>query len=204
MTENLLLERVTRLVTPIVEDLRLDLYDVEMRSGTLLVTLDTPAGAPGGVALDTLALASRLISKELDAADPIPGHYTLEVSSPGLERSLRAPRHFRREVGKVVAVRLKDVGNAERRLRGELVAAEDEQVTVRLEEPASAAGEERTIRYEQIDRARTVYDWTPAPKPGKGPGKRAAKQREEHLTDTVTDTVTEAVPETVTETTEVP
>ena len=92
-----------QLVAPIASDLGLDLYDVEQRGGTLRVTLDTPAGADAGVTLDELALASRLVSRELDQADPIPGRYTLEVTSPGVERALRTPAHFQRELGKVVA-----------------------------------------------------------------------------------------------------
>ncbi len=169
MTESALVSTVTRLVAPIAADLRLDLYDVEMHGGVLRVTLDTPAGSAGGVSLDTLSLASRLIGKELDAADPLPGRYTLEVSSPGLERALRTPAHYRREIGKTVAIRLRDVVNDQRRLQGDLLAADDATVTVRLTEPAAAAGEERTLSYDHIDRARTVFAWGPAPKPGKGP-----------------------------------
>ena len=84
-------------------DLGLDLYDLEQRGGTLRVTLDTPAGSESGVTLDVLALASRLMSKELDQHDPIPFRYTLEVTSPGVERALRTSAHFQREIGKLVA-----------------------------------------------------------------------------------------------------
>ena len=98
--------RVRELVAPIAADLGLDVYDLEQRGGTLRITLDTPAGAPAGVTLDVLALASRLMSKELDQHDPIPWRYTLEVTSPGVERTLRLPAHFQREAGKTVAIRL--------------------------------------------------------------------------------------------------
>ena len=108
MTDSAPMQRVRALVTPIVRDLKLDLYDLEFRGGTLRVTIDTPPGSDGGVNLDTIALATRLISRELDHDDPMPGHYTLEVSSPGLERSLRTPAHFQREVGKTVNIRLRD------------------------------------------------------------------------------------------------
>lgn len=169
MTESALIAKVTTLVAPIVADLKLDLYDLEMRSGTLRITLDSPPGSEGGISLDRLALASRLISKELDAADPMPGRYTLEVTSPGLERSLRTPAHFQRELGKTIAVRLRDVVNDERRLTGELVEAGATTMSMRLTEPPAAAGQLRSVAYEQIDRARTVFVWGPAPKPGKGP-----------------------------------
>lgn len=176
MTESALIATVTTLVAPIVADLKLDLYDLEMRSGTLRITLDSPPGSEGGISLDRLALASRLISKELDAADPMPGRYTLEVTSPGLERSLRTPAHFQRELGKTIAVRLRDVVNDERRLTGELVEAGATTMSMRLTEPPAAAGQLRSVAYEQIDRARTVFVWGPAPKQ---PASRAAAQRTE-------------------------
>lgn len=178
------LARVRELVLPIASDLGLDLYDVEQRGGTLRITLDTPAGSGNGVTLDTLLLASRLVSKELDQHDPIPSRYTLEVTSPGVERALRRPEHFRREVGKVIAIRLTGIARsepdsspraepgstaaAERRVQGTIVAADDSGVTLALPEG------ERTIAYGQIDRARTVFEWGPQPKPGHGQARKPA------------------------------
>ena len=172
--ESPVLARVRELIVPIASDLGLDLYDLEQRGGTLRVTLDTPAGSAGGVSLDILSLASRLVSKELDQHDPIPSRYTLEVTSPGVERTLRRPEHFKREVGKVVAIRLADVEAAERRVRGAIAAADDHGVTLTLGDG------ERTIAYSQIDRARTVFEWGPQPKPGHAPkSKPAAPPAEE-------------------------
>ncbi len=170
---NAIIERIRRMVAPVVADMQLDLYDVELRGGTLRITVDTPPGSPDGVNLDTLSLLTRIISRDFDHDDPMPGSYTLEVTSPGLERSLRTPAHFQREVGKTVSLRLRDVVAGERRVQGTLVAATDTDVTVRPDEPAGAA--ERSITYDQIDRAKTVFVWGPAPKPGKQPG--AKKQR---------------------------
>ena len=170
MSDSTTLARVSRLVTPILVDLHLDLYDLEFRGGTLRVTIDTPPGSEGGVNLEAIALATRLISRELDHEDPVPGRYTLEVTSPGLERQLRTPTHFQRELGKTVALRLRDIGEGgERRIQGTLVAASESDATVALDD-----GTERTISYAHIDRARTVFIWGPAPKPGKSPTKRAA------------------------------
>jgi ribosome maturation factor RimP len=162
-TESPVLARVRQLVEPIASDLGLDVYDVEQRGGVLRVALDTPAGSGGGITLDTLALASRLVSRELDHHDPVPGRYTLEVTSPGVERPLRTPEHFRREVGKVVAIRLSDVGHDDRRVNGTLVAADNSSAIVRVEGPDGPV--ERAIPYPHIDRARTVFDWGPAPAP---------------------------------------
>jgi ribosome maturation factor RimP len=173
-TDSPVVERVRTLIAPIVADLQLDLYDVEQRGGTLRITVDTPAGASGGVDLDTLALATRLVSRELDHADPVPGRYTLEVTSPGVERSLRTPAHFRREIGKTVNVRLADVAGDDRRVEGVLVAADDGAATVRVADPATGGPFERVIPYDHIDRARTVFVWGPAPKPG---GPKAARPK---------------------------
>jgi ribosome maturation factor RimP len=161
-SESPVLARVRQLVQPIASDLGLDLYDVEQRGATLRVSLDTPPGSDAGINLETLALASRLVSRELDHHDPIPGRYTLEVTSPGIERPLRTPDHFRREVGKVVAIRLSDVTRPERRLTGVLVAADDATATVRAE--GSEGPIETVVDYSQIDRARTVFEWGPADK----------------------------------------
>ena len=106
----------------------------------------------------------------------MPGHYTLEVTSPGVERALRVPAHFRREVGKVVAIRLADVGHDDRRVTGTLIAADDTSATVVVDGPDGPV--ERTVAYDQIDRDKTVFEWGPAPKPG-GP-KPGAKRKKEH------------------------
>lgn len=177
MSENATMKAVAALVNPIVADLKLDLYDLEFRGGTLRVTIDTPTGTvsesgQGGVNLEMIALATRLISRELDHHDPVPGHYTLEVTSPGLERNLRVPAHFQRELGKSVALRLRDIGiGGERRVQGILIAADQQSATVRLD----ASLEDRVVPYDHIDRAKTVFVWGPQPKPGKAAGKPGSK-----------------------------
>lgn len=175
--------RLLELVAPIVTDLHLDLYDLEFAGGVLRITVDTPPGSPGGVDVDALAQCTRLVSRELDHTDPIPGHYTLEVTSPGLERTLRRPWHFQREVGKTVTIRLRDVEAGQRRVSGILLAADETTCTVRiLPEGSGKRGSadpaeitDRVIPLDQIDRARTVFEWGPTPKPGKSPGKSSGK-----------------------------
>jgi ribosome maturation factor RimP len=172
------LQRVRGLVAPIVADLKLDLYDLEFRGGVLRVTIDTPPGSEGGVTLENIALVTRLLGRELDQDDPMPGHYTLEVTSPGLERQLRLPAHFQREVGKTVSIRLRDTTNDARRFQGVLVAATSTEVTVRLEDPAAdGTFPERVVPYTQIDRAKTVFQWGPTPKPSAAPKKKSAPKK---------------------------
>ena len=184
MTDTPMIQRVRELVHPIASDLDLDVYDIEQRGGTLRVTLDTRPGASGSVDLEQLSLATRLISRELDHADPVPGRYTLEVTSPGVERSLRTPAHFQREIGKTVNVRLANVDAEQRRLEGVLVAADERTATIRV----ATGGEpvDQVIDIAGIDRARTVFVWGPQPKPGK-PGSRKQSASAKGIRQSVPD-----------------
>ena len=140
------IDRVHALVAPIAADLQLDVYDIERRGATMRVTLDTPPGSEGGITLDSLSLATRLISRELDHEDPIAGHYTLEVTSPGLERQLRTPAHFQREVGKTITLRLRDPQADPRRLQGALTAADDRDATLLLDDGSRTLHRDRRHR----------------------------------------------------------
>jgi ribosome maturation factor RimP len=79
---------------------------------------------------------------------------------------LRTPAHFRREVGKSINVRLRDVDSSDRRIEGVLMSADETTATLQVEDPATGMPTERIIQLAQIDRARTVFVWGPAPKPG--------------------------------------
>jgi len=79
-------DRVRRIVEPLLAEQGLECFDVEFGGGRLVVMADRP----GGVDLDALTEATHRISAALDREDPVPGHYLLEVSSPGLERRLRS------------------------------------------------------------------------------------------------------------------
>jgi ribosome maturation factor RimP len=161
-TADTVVNRVRALAAPIVADLGLELYDLEMVSGVLRLSIDTPTGGPAGVTLDNIALLSRLVSRELDHNDPMPGRYTLEVTSPGLERPLRTADHFRREVNKVVSVRLREAVDGRRRLQGTLLRADEHGCVVCLED----TGTEIAVTYDRIERAKTVFVWGSEGKPG--------------------------------------
>jgi ribosome maturation factor RimP len=161
-TADTVVNRVRALAAPIVADLGLEIYDLEMVSGVLRLSIDTPTGGPAGVTLDNIALVSRLVSRELDHNDPMPGRYTLEVTSPGLERPLRTADHFRREVNKVVSVRLREAVDGRRRLQGTLLRADEHGCVVCLED----TGTEVAVTYDRIERAKTVFVWGSEGKPG--------------------------------------
>jgi ribosome maturation factor RimP len=149
---------------PVVRAADLELVDVELKSGVLLVTVDRT----GGVDLEALTDANRAVSEVLDETDPIPGKYTLEVSSPGVERTLRTPAHFIKAVGEMVTVKTRPQVPGDRRLRGELLAADQDGLELAVE--GAPEGRLR-LAYSDIDRARTVFQWGPGPRPGAGKGK---------------------------------
>jgi len=162
---------VTAMVSPILDDLGLELYDMEFSGGVLKVTIDTPAGREAGVDIDQISRVNRLLGRELDHNDVVPGRYTLEVSSPGLERNLRTPHHFQREVGKDVSIRLVAEHEGQRRFAGALVAATDATATVRVTDTAQSV----EIPLALIEKAKTVFVWESQPKPNSKEA-RAAKR----------------------------
>jgi ribosome maturation factor RimP len=154
-------ERLHDIVDPICAELEVDLVDLEYSGAVVRVTIDKE----GGLDMDAIARTTRAVSRAFDEHDPIPGRFTLEVSSPGLERTLRTPDHFRRAVGSKVRIKTRPGVDGERRIDGTLASADENDFTVSLAAPASG---ERQVRYDDVERARTVFEWGPAPKPGSG------------------------------------
>ena len=153
-------------LSPVLEARGLDLEDVEVRGAQLTVFVDRE----GGVGLDELGDATRDVSTALDVVDPMPGRYTLSVSSPGLERRLRTPAHYARAIGETVTVRV-DAGTADvRRITGTLREADATGCT--LEGPEVPGGALR-LEYDRIERARTVFEWGPPPR---GTGRKGARK----------------------------
>lgn len=138
----------------------IELDDLEVRGGggarTVRVTLDAPAGMD----VEAIARASQGLSRLLDQAEMLPGAYTLEVGSPGLERDLRRPSHFGKALGREVVVTTSEPLAGSRRHRGVLEEVTDEAMTLRLTEGM------RHIAFGQVAQARTVFRWEKAPKPG--------------------------------------
>lgn len=151
-------DRVRELVAPIVADVGVELYDVEFTGGILRILVDVE----GGIDIDAIKVISRRSSRVLDDADPIPGRYTLEVSSPGLERPLRTRHHFEGAIGEVVKFKTHVEIEGRRRFQGTLVGADLDGFRLDLD------GAERVFGYDDVTKAKTVFEWNPTPKPGSG------------------------------------
>ena len=150
------LERFATLVGPIADDFGVELVDIESLQGVVRVVIDEPDGLNS----QTLVDVTKAISRMVDAEDPIPGRFTLEVSSPGVERPLKVPTHFRRAVGETVSIKTMPEVEGERRVEGELTLADEEGITVDGDHGT------RALRYGEIRTARTTFKWGPGPKPG--------------------------------------
>jgi len=144
---------VEALVEPVVESAGLEVWDVSFRGEGGRRILRVAVDREGGVDLDTIAEVSERLSRRLDLEDFGPKGYALEVSSPGLERALRTPRHFERSVGEQVRVGTATPVEGRNVLEGALVSADAEAIVI-----ASEGGELR-VPYADITSARTVLGW---------------------------------------------
>jgi ribosome maturation factor RimP len=158
-------EAIAAEIRPAITSLDLELYDVELtgtgRARVMRVLIDRD----GGVDLDAITRATEAIMPVLDASaidDTLAGSYTLEVSSPGLERPLRRAEHFRGAVGSTASIKLRGGDTPARRIRGVVVAADDGACDILLD-----TGETEHVTYDDIVQARTVFEWTGQPKSGK-------------------------------------
>ena len=148
------LEEVRELAEAVTRRRDLTLWDIEMGGQPGRSIVRVFVAGDDGVDLDTVAEISEEISRGLDLKDPIPGRYTLEVSSPGLERNLRHPEHFARSVGDKVVIKTHEIvtGNSHR-IEATITAAGPTAVTL------DVSGEELEVPYDAIKSARTVFEW---------------------------------------------
>ena len=139
----------------------LELDDLEMvgqsQGRVLRVTVDTD----GGIGVDRLAVTSRGLSRLLDQDERLQNPYTLEVTSPGLERKLRRPEHFTKSIGREVVIKTHQDVEGERAHRGSLESADNEACVIAVD-----GSDRKRIPLAAIASARTVFRWEPAAKPG--------------------------------------
>lgn len=141
------------------EGIELDDLDVLGRGAGRVVRV--LIDAPGGVDVDRIADVSRGVARLLDDEGGIDGPYTLEVSSPGLERPLRRPEQYRKSVGREVMVKTKGPVAGATSHRGVLQAVGADGIDI-------AVGDEaRHIALSEVTQARTVFRWEKPARPGK-------------------------------------
>lgn len=148
------MEELETLLQPAVEEFGLILDSVvEAREGgfpVVRVIVEEPLGHSQGVDADVLADVSRTVSKILDENDPFDTEYMLEVSTPGAERELTQPRHWLKEVGHIIRVKLRDG----RKIEGRLHEANDEGAILEVD------GESTKIDYDSVKKARPRVELT--------------------------------------------
>ncbi len=153
--------RVWHIAEPLVVDHGMEIVDIdyrrEGRGHVLRFYLDRPEG---GVTIDELTTMSRRLGDVVEVAEIIPGKYTLEVSSPGINRRLRQPEHFRRYLGKRIRVRLVEHHDGRRGFVGVLQAVRDDGVVV-----ATSEGEQ-TVAFDDIAQANYEHEF-PGPAPAR-------------------------------------
>lgn len=141
------------LVRPVVESAGLELWEVTFRKEAGRMMLRVTIDRDGGIDVDTISEMSERLSRRLDLEDFGRGRYQLEVSSPGLERPLRQPRHFQRSVGEQVKVKTVEPVAGSKIHAGALVSADAEAIVI-----ATDGGELR-VPYANVASAWTVFEW---------------------------------------------
>jgi ribosome maturation factor RimP len=129
----MLRDTLTGLIRPLVEGMGYELWELEYspRRGHALVRLYIDSEE--GISLEDCERVSRAVSDLLDTTDPVPGQYTLEVSSPGIERPLSRPEHFAAFLGERAFVELRDPLDGRRRFTGPLLAADERSVEIEVD-----------------------------------------------------------------------
>lgn len=143
-------DELIKLLERAVERLGYELTDLELKlvghGGLIRVFIDKPEG----VDLDDCENVSHQVSAILDVEDPVGGKYTLEVSSPGLDRKLTKPAHFQRFMGEDVRVKLRFPVDGRRNFRGVLKSADEEKIEVEVD------GESLSLPIVTIESARLI------------------------------------------------
>ena len=149
--------RVTAVIEAPLATAGFDVEDVSVRAAGKRQLVQVAVDRDGGVTLDDVADATKIVSAALDEADPIQGAYVLEVTSRGVDRPLTLPRHWRRNAGRLVDVRLADGSH----VTGRIQSADDEaaEVLVRVDEQVRVA-------FADVTRALVEVEFTKATEEG--------------------------------------
>jgi len=154
-------QEITRLLQPVVSAAGMDLENIRITATGRRRLLRVMVDADGGVTLDDITLISRAVSAELDANGAMgEAPYTLEVSSPGVDRPLTEPRHWRRAAGRLVRVPLAprspsatEGPGRSRAVEGRVLAASEHAVLLEV------AGQQREFRYTELGQGKILLEF---------------------------------------------
>lgn len=146
-------ERLTQIVEPIVHSFGLELWGLETpnapKGGVLRIYIDSPQG----VGIDQCAELSKHLNPILDVEDPIPGSYTLEVSSPGLERPFFNFEQLAPYIGEKIYLKSRSPIEGRKKWRGQLLSARDMQIELDTGKDSTV-----TIHWDEIKKIHLIYD----------------------------------------------
>ena len=146
-------EQVQALLEPLVEKLGYELVCLELQGSGQNSLLRLYIDAPQGIGLEDCERVSREVSATMDVADPISGSYRLEVSSPGLDRPLAKPEHFRRFAGRQAKLQMRAPVEGRRRFAGRLLGLEQNEIVIEVD------GSSFRLPLEQVEKARLVPEY---------------------------------------------
>jgi ribosome maturation factor RimP len=152
-------DRLWDRIDPYVAAEGVELDDIEILGGGQIVRVTVDAADPIGV--DIIAELSKGIGRLIEQDDPFTGSYTLEVSSPGLERKLTRLNHYKKSVGSNVKVKTFAAVDGEKSHQGVLVSVDEDGFVVDMD------GTERKFQYGDVSSARTIFVWEKGARPGK-------------------------------------
>ncbi len=154
-------DRLWKVIEPYVtaEGIELDDLEVLGQGPRKIVRVTVDGDEPVGI--DHIARLSRGIGRLLDESDPFPDAYTLEVGSPGLERSLRRRRHYEKSLNRAVKIKTYAPIDGAKNHTGTLSGVDESGVTVDVD------GSSRAVAFDDIASARTIFTWESGGKPGK-------------------------------------
>lgn len=144
-------EKVTQLIEPTVQALDLELWGVEHASQGKYSVLRIFIEREAGVTIDDCERVSRQVSAIFDVEEPIAGEYTLEVSSPGIDRLLFTPQQFQRYRGEEVSVRMRTPVDGRRKFKGRLTDVVDDIIHMQVD------GSDFELPHGDIEKANIVY-----------------------------------------------
>jgi ribosome maturation factor RimP len=154
------IDRVREICERVAADFGLEVFEVELKGGGKARTLRIYLDKPGGVTLDDCATVSREVGTILDVEDVIPGgQYTLEVSSPGLDRKLLKAADYERFTGSLVKLQTREAINGSRNFQGRLQGLKEGRVTLEIPAKKKVPAAQVEVELSNVEKANLVPEF---------------------------------------------